>query len=273
MHFAIRTASRLPRPWIGQASTTARSTAARHSSNITPDEFVKQSVGEQHSQPKRKHDTKKRSSSAIRRVQVDQPWTPSMEKRAPFTPRPKNPIVRPVGVTPHLPIRRHKVRDTGTIKPWKLPAERWQGKPPKVFSRRSALHLRRLPLETTTKDIILSIDNAVREHKADERSTRVADILIMHRSDSSEGVDVAVDFIHPSGAQILHDLAAKGQFEVQGVVPEVSMGPFEDRSKTQQPSEDAGDVKIAQLSEQDREEYFAAPELRKIVRKTPLMYN
>ncbi|KKY35715.1 hypothetical protein UCDDA912_g04323 [Diaporthe ampelina] len=273
MHIAIRTASRLPRPWIGQASTTAQLTAVRHSSNITPDEFVKQSVGTQHGRLNQNDGTKNPSSLVIKKVQAkDLPWRTAMEKRV--APRSlKIPPIKGVELAPSSLVRSHKIRDTRYTKPWKLPAKTWQEKPLKVFSRPSALNLHRLPLAATIKDILLSIDNAVQEQKADKRSIHVSEIVIIPRSDSSEGVDAAVKFLHPSGARILRDLAAEGKLKVQGVVPEVSLSHFQDPSEIPQPSEDVGDVEIAQLSEQDRAEYFTAPELRKIARRTSLIYN
>ncbi|KAK7716222.1 hypothetical protein SLS64_003374 [Diaporthe eres] len=276
MHLAIRAASRLPRPQIGLASTTAPTSAVRHSSTISADEFVKLSVGTQQKPHRRDDATKKSSSTGVRKVRqtfrklkTREPevadWTPSMEKRAPPVSLGLPIGVRRVEVAPRV-IHKHLVRDTE----WKTPAKAWPEKPSIVFSPRSALNLRGLPRATTTKDIILSIDDAVREHKVDVRSCNVADIVIRPTSDSSEGVDAAVNFMHPNGARIFHRLAVDGKFQVQGVVPEVSLNDFKDPSEIPQTSNDA---ETAQLSREDRREYFESTELRKITRKTNLIYN
>lgn len=173
--------------------------------------------------------------------------------------------VRRVEAAPPL-IRKHIVRNTE----WKKPAKAWSEKPSIVFSHPCALSLRGLPRATTTRDIILSIGNAAREHDVDFRSTSVADIVIRPRSDSSEVVDAVVNFMHPNGAQIFHKLAVHEKFKIQGVVPEVSLNDFKNKPKTPQPSDDA---ETAQLSTEDRREYFESTELRKIARKTNLIYN
>lgn len=153
---------------------------------------------------------------------------------------------------------------------WKLPAKKWPEKPLDFFSRPRALNLRRLPLATTTKDIIMSINDVCREHRVDVRSTPIEDIVIRSRSDTSERVDAVVEFRHPDGAQSLHRLAVKGKYKVLGVVPEVSLEDHKDPSEISQPSEDKI---IAQLSKQDRREYLESRELRKVVRRTHLVYN
>lgn len=276
MHLAIRTASRLPRPGIGQVSTAMPTSAVRHSSTISPDEFVKQSVGTRQKPQTRDDETKKPSSIKIKKVtktfrklEAREPevadWTPSMAKRAPPVSLGLPIEVRRVETAPRV-IHKHLVRDTE----WKTPAKAWPEKPLIVFSPRSALNFRGLPRATTTKDIILSIGDAVREHAVDVRSSAVADIMIRPGSDSSEGVDAVVNFMHPNGARIFHRLAVDGKFKVQGVVPEVSLNDFKDPSEIPQPSNDA---ETAQLSREDRREYFESKELRKITRKTNLIYN
>lgn len=273
MHLAIRAASRLPRPGIGQAFTATPTPAVRHSSNVSADEFVKQSVGTQESPHRTDDETKKPPSIKIKKVQKTfrklsvpaLPWTPSMEKRVAPVSLGLPLAVRRVEAAPRV-IRKQIVRNTE----WKMPAKTWPEKPSTVFGPRHALSLRGLPLATSTRDIILSIGDAVREHNVDFRSTSVSDIAIRPRSDSSEEVDAAVNFMHPNGAQIFHRLAAQGKFKVRGVVPEVSLTDFEDPSETPQPSNDA---ETAQLSREDRREYLESTELRKIARRTNLIYN
>ncbi|KAG6361460.1 hypothetical protein INS49_009687 [Diaporthe citri] len=276
MHLAIRATSRLPRPGVGQAFTATPTSAVRHSSNVSADEFVKQSVGTQQKPHRRDDGTKNPSSIEIRKVtrtfrklKTREPevadWTPSMEKRAPPVSLGLPIEVRRVEAAPRT-IHKHIVRNTE----WKTPAKAWSEKPSTVFSSRCALNLRGLPRATTTRDIILSIGDAVREHEVDFRSTSVADIVIRPRSDSSEGVDAVVNFMHPNGARIFHRLAVQEKFKVQGLVPEASLTDFEDASEIPQPSDDA---ETAQLSREDRREYFESKELRKITRKTNLIYN
>lgn len=204
---------------------------------------MKQVVGTQNSPHTRDDDAKKPSSIVIRKI----------------TTRPH---------ASHIKIKRHGV---GAPKPWKLPAKTWTEKPLTVFSRRRTLNLRRLPLATTIKDIILSIDNTVREHKVARRAALTADIVIRPGSDSSEEVDAVVDFLHPDGAQAFRDLAVHRKFKVHGVVPEVSLDDPRDPSEIPQPS--GGDEVVAQLSKEDRAEYFTSPKLRKVVRRTHLIYN
>lgn len=295
MHLTKRAASRLPRPRIGQAFTATTSTAVRHSSNISADEFVEQSIGTQQKPHKRHNGTKKTSSIKIRKVaqplfkkmtanddplikfrrvgsgEFDKP--PSMAEQARpvlLAETPPVEVGKDEGAQSHFIITKHDNRHRDDTISWKLPAEKWPEKPLSVISSPRALNLRRLPLATTTKDIVLSISNVCHEHRVDLRSTPVEDIVIRSRSDTSEEVDAVVDFRHPDGAQSLHRLAVQGKFKVQGVVPEVSLeapkGPFQ----IPQPSEDKI---IAQLSKQDRREYFESHELRKVVRRTPLVYN
>lgn len=269
MRLAICTGSRLPRPWIGQAFTAAPSSAGRYSSSTSADEFVKQHVGTDNSPRTTDHDSRKPSSFlAIRKIAGPPYHKGSREKRALTSlvhaspikiKRIKNPLVRKDGVN--------------SPKPWKLPAQRWTEKPLAVFSRRRALNLRRLPLATTIKDIILSIDDAVREHKVAGRSALTADIVIKPRSDGSNEVDAVVDFLHPDGAQLFRDLAVHRKFKVQGVVPEVSLDDPRDPSQVPHLQPSGEDEGIAQLSKTDRAEYFTSPELRKIARRTPLIYN
>lgn len=280
MRLAICTGSRLPRPWIGQAFTAAPSSAGRYSSstsakNTSADEFVKQHVGTDNS-PRKIDDGSRKPSSflairrvnslVIRKIRGSPLQEGSNEKRA---------LTSLVHASP-IKIKRVKkplVRREGVDdpKPWKLPAQKWAEKPLTVFSRRRALNLRRLPLATTTKDIILSIDNAVREHKVARRSALTADIVIRPGSDSSKEVDAVVDFLHPDGAQLFRDLAVHQKFKVHGVVPEVFLDEPRDPSQVPQPSGE--DEAIAQLSKIDRAEYFTSPELRKITRRTHLIYN
>lgn len=295
MHLTKRAASRLPRPRIGQAFTATPSTAVRHTSNISADEFVEQSIGTQQKPHKRDNGTNKTSSIKIRKVA--QPLfkkVPANDllsikiwrvgsgefKRPPLMAEQARPVLlaetpavevgKDEGAQSHSIITKHDNRHRDDSISWKLPAEKWPEKPLPVFSNPRALNLRRLPLATTTKDIILSISNVCHEHRVDLRLTPIQDIVIRSRSDTSEEVDAVVDFRHPDGAQSLHRLAVQGKFKVQGVVPEVSLetpkGPFQ----IPQPSEDKI---IAQLSKQDRREYFESRELRKVVRRTHLTYN
>lgn len=295
MHLTKRAASRLPRPRIGQAFTATPSTAVRHSSNISADEFVEQSIGTQ-KKPHRRHDGTKRTSSikirkvaqplirkmtatddlpiTIRRVgsgELDQP--PSKAEQASpvlLAETPPIEVGKDEAAQSHFIITKHDNRHRDDSVLWKLPAGKWPEKPLDVFSRPRALNLRRLPLATTTKDIILSIGDVCREHRVDIRSTPIEDIVIRSRSDTSERVDAVVEFRHPDGAQSLHRLAVKGKFKVLGVVPEVSLEDHKDPSEISQPSEDKI---IAQLSKQDRREYLESRELRKVVRRTHLVYN
>lgn len=283
MRLAICTGSRLPRLWISQAFTAAPSSAGRYSSstsaeNISADEFVKQKVGTDNSPRSIDNDSRKPSSFlAIRKIK----GAPSIKIRkkevAPYHEgsREKRALTSLVHASP-IKIKKIKkplVRREGVNSPklWKLPAQTWTEKPLTVFSRRRALNLRRLPLATTIKDIILSIDNAVREHKIAQRSALTADIVIRPGSDSSEEVDAVVDFLHPDGAQLFRDLAVHRKFKVQGVVPEVSLDHPRDPSQIPQPSGE--DEPVAQLSKIDRAEYYTSPELRKITRRTHLIYN
>jgi hypothetical protein len=212
---------------------------------------VKQVVGTRDSPHTRDDDAKKPSSVVVRKIQSRPQPSHIKTKRA------YSSLLKRVGV--------------GRPPPWKLPAKLWPEKPSTVYSRRRALNLRGLPLATTIKDIVLSIDNAAREHKGVRRASLTADIVIRPGSDSSKEVDAVVDFLHPDGAQVFRDLAVQGKFKVCGVVPEVSMDYPRDPSKIPQPS--GGDDIIAQLSKLDRAEYFSSPELRKIVRRTHLIYN
>lgn len=295
MHLTKRAASRLPRPRIGQASTATPSTVVRHSSNISADEFVEQSIGTQQKPHRRDNGTNENSSIKIRKVaqpffkKVTASDFPSIKIRRVEAgernqPPSKAEQARPVllAETPpvevekdeaaqsHSIITKHDNRHRDDSISWKLPAEQWPEKPLSVFSRPRVLNLRRLPLATTTKDIVLSISDVCREHRVDGRSTLIEDIVIRSRSDTSEKVDAVVHFRHPDGAQSLHRLAVQGKFKVRDVVPEVSLEDPKDPSEIPQPSEDKI---IAQLSKQNRREYFESPELRKVVRRTHLAYN
>lgn len=281
MHFAMRATLRLPRPPIGLALTATQSTAVRHSSYVSADEFVKEFIGTQQRSHKKDHETKKPSSPKLRRVKVNKliqkvpakslSWLLIRDRAPPVSIAKKPPSEDGgVGAAPRLNITYQDNRISTNPKPWNNPAQRWPEKPLSVFSRQRALNLHRLPFATTTQDIIRSIDNAVREKKVDFRSARIQDIVIRPRSDTPEEVDAVVDFLHPLGAQTIHKLAVQGKFKVQDVVPEASLRDNKDPSEMPQPSEDEV---IEQLSTQNRAEVFKSPEYRKVVRRTHLIYN
>lgn len=290
MHLAIRAASRRPRLGIGQASTATPSSAVRHSSNVSADEFVKQSLGTQQGPQGSDHEPKEAPSVVIRKYSktfwkvptersfVIKKYSKSFtkvptetsfvirkvaapEERKSSGPTRRRPLEVGRGEIPtRFPITKHDDRHPLTVKSWRPPAQTWSKKPLDDSSRQCALNLRGIPLETTTKDIILSINDAVTEHKRDYRATNIADIVIRSKPDSSEELDVTINFRHPDGAQIFRRLAVQGKFKVRGVVP----GLLGDDPQ--------GEV-IAQLSKQDRREYLESQQFRGIVRRTHLIYN
>lgn len=326
MHLAMRAAFRLPRPRIDLAFTATQSTAVRHSSNVSADEFVEQAVGTQQRSHKKDHETKNPSPLEIKKEPAKDPRMreprPDLRMRRPPPPKlrrkpaedhkTRNPSppeirkvqenivfskvtakgddwalfparappaslpkishseVREVEAAPHFNITRHDQRHPAKLENYRTPAARWPEKPFAVFSRPRALNLRRLPLATTTKDIISSIDDAFRERKVNFRAARIQDIVIRPRSDNPEEVDAVVDFLHPAGTEAMHRLALQGKLKVLGVVPEVSLKDAEDLSKIPQPSEDEV---IEQLSKQKPAEIFNSTEFRKVVRRTHLVYN
>ncbi|KAJ0109799.1 hypothetical protein J7T55_004349 [Diaporthe amygdali] len=269
MHLAIRTASRVRGACNCRVFTAAPSTGVRHASNVSREEFTKEVIGTVIGPKKEKADTKKSlrrhpdaqagSKVKVRRVQAPPHVRPEKKKKRKVPNRNYD-----------LFIRKHFSRTEIDGKPGRVSAQMWPERPLAVFSRRRALNLLNLPAATTAKDIILSLENAAHEHKISQRSDRAADIKIKPRSDSSEAVDATVDFLHPDGAQAFHDLAVKGQLKVRGVVPEVSLDDARDPSEVPRPS---GERAIGEVPDQDRAEFYSSPELRKIARRTTLIYN
>jgi hypothetical protein len=168
-------------------------------------------------------------------------------------------------------IRKQTVKP----KPYNTPAWNWPEKPVNVFLRQRVLILRGLPLATTLQAIILSIDKAIHNHQVLGRpgTARIADIVIRPGTDSSKEVEAVIEFIQADGARILRDLAVKKQFKVLGVVPDASLDEPREPTEVPQPHASGGDKVIAQLTKAKRAELFESPELRKIVRRTHLIYN
>lgn len=332
MHLAVRTTSRLPRAWNGWASTATPSTAVRHTSNMTREDFTEHIIGtdsgshgrsnetgnsslSRHGRdpakgkrswvvrrikapllrkvgvktdgsqgrsedtemsslplPGRDLDTRRPSSIVVRKVQVKPYYQakPASTEASSVPSNPSSTIGGGIQASSQTLIRKHTVGYTRQKEHWKTPAIMWPEKRLNLFSRRRALNLKTLPVTTTPGDIIMSIDNTVREFGIKRRSDRIADIVISPGSNGAESVDAVVYFLHPDGAQTFYDLAAQGQFRVLGVVPEVSLEDAEAPSRVPQPSEEKA---IGELPRLDRREFFSSPEQRKIVRRTSLIYN
>ncbi|KAL1852514.1 hypothetical protein Daus18300_012112 [Diaporthe australafricana] len=222
--------------------------------------------------PGRDPDTRGPSSIMVRKVQVKpyyQAKTASIEAST-VEANPSPTIGEGVDAHSKPLIRKHKVGYTRQKEHLNIPATMWPEKQLNLLSRRRALNLKTLPVATTPRDIIVSIDNTVREFDITRRSDRITDIVIKPRSDSAESVDAVVIFLHSDGAQTFYDLAVKRQFKVLGVEPEVSLEDAEDPSKVPQQSEDKA---IGELPKLDRREFFSSPEQRRIVRRTSLIYN
>lgn len=160
-------------------------------------------------------------------------------------------------------IRKYKV----AAKPWKTAAERWDGKPPAVFSRPRIVHLQRLPPGTKTGDIIQAMANAAEEGKLSQRADRIADIRVIPRFGDDKFLAARIEFLHPDSARTVDTLVRQGHLQIRGENPVSSLIQSTAMPKLY------SEFGLGATSDEDRRANFSRPDRARIVRRTPLIYN
>ncbi|ROW13439.1 hypothetical protein VPNG_04409 [Cytospora leucostoma] len=216
------------------------------------------------------------ANRAFRKIKVDMPGPPvepqgqdtdeTVDRRASLDkPLVYNTPLRFPGTASHDLIRKYTIGDkkgTNAAKP-SGPAHTWSETPETVFSRPRIVVLQNLPLETQAGDIIQAINEATEAANISHQADRISDVRVLPRPEDEDVVVAEVEFLHPYGARSVHDLVEKGKILVRGAAPCASLIQAISTPKL------SGDFGIGAVRPaQDREEYFASPSQRKIVRRT-----